>query len=218
MGQFVLVAFIVISLISWVINQVNAQNRPPVQRRGAQRGGPQRRNRGVQEEIDDFLKEAAGRRRPAGEGRKPAAGRGRVLSADEIEIVEERPAPRRPAPARAARQKPGAGVSSRQLSSGEQLGSTVRDHVRTHMDERVGAAAEDNLPNAVNQLVTEHLGAFGADAASSTGRTAQSETRRRARQRAAALRTAFRTPGGARNAVLMHEIMSRPRSLRSQRE
>ena len=209
MGQLVVVAFIVISLISWVINQVNAQNRQPAQRRGGQGGGPRRANRGIQSEIDEFLREAAGRRKPAG---------GRVLEADEIEIVEERPAPRRPAPARPSRQrKPVSGVSNRHLHGQEQLGSSVRDHVRTHMDERVGAGAEDHLPHAVDELVSQHLGAFAADSASSSGRAAQSETRQRARVRAAAIRNAFRTPGGARNAVLMHEILSRPRSLRGRK-
>lgn len=213
MGQFVVLAFIVIMLISWVINQVNAQNqrKPPPQRRGPQRGGPPRRNRGIQDEIDNFLREAAGRR-------QPPRGGGRVLEADEIEIVEERPAPRRPAPARPTRQpKPGTGVAGRHLGGQERLGSSVRDHLRTHMEERVEEQAEGYLPHAVDQLVAQHLGAFSADSSGSSGRTAQSETRRRARIRAAALRTAFRTPGGARNAVLMHEILSRPRSLRGRK-
>lgn len=201
--EFIAVVFIVISFIVWIINQVNAQNKPPARR--PQRAAPQRADRRVQNEIDDFLREATGGRRPGG----------RVLSADEIEIVEERPAPRRPAPARPPRrQAPGSGVATRHLSGQDQLGSSIRDHVRTHMDQRVGAGAEEHLPHAVDQLVSQHLGAFSADTGTSTGRTGQSETRRRARVRAAAFQAAFRTPAGARTAILMQEILSRPRSLR----
>ncbi len=203
MSQFIAIAFIIITFIGWIINQVNAQKKPPARRRAPQRG-----NRRVQEDIDDFLRDATG-------GRKPG---GHVLSADEIEIVEERPAPRRPAPARQSRRpKPGTGVSDRHLGGQEQLGSSVREHVRTHMDRRVGEGAEDHLPHAVNQAVSQHLGAFSAESAGSSGRTAQSETRRRARAQAAGLRNAFRTPGGARNAVLMQEILSRPRGLRNRK-
>ena len=205
MSNFIVVAFIVISFIGWVINQVNAQNKPP-----ARRGRPQRGNRRVQEEIDDFLREATGNRKPGG----------RVLSADEIEIVDEsqarRPPPRRPAPTRpSTRQKPGSNVSNRHLSGHEELGSSVRDHVRTHMDERVSAGAEEHLAHDVDQHVSQHLGAFSAGMPTSSGRTAQSETRRRRNPRTTALLAALRTPVGVRNAVLMQEILGRPRSLRN---
>lgn len=207
MGEFIAVAFIIISFIGWIINQVNAQNRPAAPRRGPQRANPQRGNRRVQQEIDDFLREATGGRQP-----------GRVLSADEIEIVDERPArpaPRRPAPARAQkRQKPGIDLSSRHLGGEEKLGSSVRDHLRTQMGERVVAGAEDYLSNSVDQLVSQHLGTFTAGLETSTGERAEAETLRHARTRAVALMAAFRTPTGVRNAVLMQEILSRPRSLR----
>jgi hypothetical protein len=87
--------------------------------------------------------------------------------------------------------------------------------VLTHMDERVSAGTDAHLAHDVDQHVTQHLGAFSAGMPTSSGRMAQSETRRRSNPRTAALLTALRTPAGARNAVLMQEILGRPRGLRS---
>ena len=77
------------------------------------------------------------------------------------------------------------------------------------MDERVAAQASQNLPHAVDQAVSQHLGVFAADMSSASG-----PGRTQARIPAAALLLALRSPDGVRQAVMMQEILQRPRALR----
>jgi hypothetical protein len=217
----VLVAFAAIAFVTWVVNQIAAQNKAAARRPGPRPARP--RNDRIQQEIDQFIQEAAGRRPP----------RKDVLSADEIEIVSppaagRRSATRRPAPkpSRSARpaelkpavaERPGQAAAQRHLTGPEQLGAGLTDHVRTHMDNRVGAEVQQHLPHKVDQEVSQHLGAFAAQSAGRTAQTVDVSAGRRAATPALSLLGELRTPGGVRRAIIMQEVLQRPRALRKRR-
>jgi hypothetical protein len=213
-GTFIAAAFIVISFIGWIINQINAHNHPAPPRRGPRPARP--RNERVQEEIDQFIQEATGRKKQP-----------QVLSADEIEIVEpprsqRRPPARRPAPAPAkerkppARPRPGEDAAGRRLAGPEQLTTGLREHVRTYMEDRVATQVQRDLTNEVAQGVTEHLGAFAAQAPGG-GIRAQSAPARTTAPIPAVPLPDLRDPAALRKAIVLNEVLLPPVSLRKQR-
>ena len=210
----IFLAFIVISIISWIMNQVKA-NQPPQAAPRKPPPAPRPRNDRIQQEIDTFLKEATGRRAPP--------QRVEVLDADDIEIVgspapARRPPQRKPTTAKrpaappppiAAPQRPGQNLAGRQLTSSSPIAQP-----RSRMDERVAAQSAQNLPHSVDQSVARHLGVFAAEASLSTGSQAQSGTRIARHSPAVSLLAALRTPAGVQQAVMMQEILQKPRALR----
>jgi hypothetical protein len=215
-GPFITGAILIISFIGWLSNIITSQQKPKAPQ--AARQQPRPRDKRVQDEIDAFLKEATGQER-----QKPQrpAGRDQVLSADEIEVVgkpqQRRPAPKpkpagkpaaspvpkRPEPSRAA---PGATMAQRHLAA-DTLGKDLQQHVRAHMLERpVGIA----LPSA--STTASRLGVFSGD--QSTGRKAAEETLRRASTPASELLTLLRGPSGVRQAIILGEVLRRPRFTR----
>lgn len=212
LGGFIAAAFVVISLIGWVINQINAHNHPAPPRRPAR--PPRPRNERIQEEIDQFIQEAGGRKRAP-----------QVLSADEIEIVEPPRKQRRPPAARPAaaaprerkapaRPRPGEGVATRRMAGPEQLGTDLRDHVRAYMDDRVAAQVQRDLANEVAVGVAEHLGSFTAPQQGAVGLRAMPAA---APLRAATLLADLRDPDGVRKAIMINEVLQPPLSLRGRR-
>jgi hypothetical protein len=214
----VLVAFAAIAFVSWVVKQIAAQNNAAARRPGPRPARP--RNDRIQQEIDQFIQEAAGRRPPRKE----------VVSVDDIEIVSppaagRRPGPRRPAPRPsrpvrpvepkpAVAERPGQAAAQRHLTGREQLGAGLSNHVRTHMDNRVAAEVQQHLPHAVDQEVSQHLGAFAARSTGPTALPLDAAAGRRAATPALALLGELRSPGGVRQAIILQEILQRPRSLR----
>jgi hypothetical protein len=80
--------------------------------------------------------------------------------------------------------------------------SYITDHVRTHLDSTV----DDSVKKHINQHVQAHIGSeISADATGADGPDAQTT---------AGIRKLLRDPGGIRNAMLVNEILSRPRTLR----
>lgn len=212
----IFLAFIAISIISWIMNQVKANQPPPAAPRKPP-PAPRPRNDRIQQEIDTFLKEATGRRAPP--------QRVEVLEADDIEIVgspaaapARRPPQRKPTAARrpvappppiAAPQRPGQELAGRQLTSSSPIAQP-----RSRMDERVAAQSAQNLPHSVDQSVARHLGVFAAESSTSTGTQARSGTRIARNSPAVSLLAALRTPAGVQQAVMMQEILQKPRALR----
>jgi hypothetical protein len=220
--NIVLVAFVAIAFVSWIINQIAAHNKPAPRKPGPRPARP--RNDRIQQEIDQFIQEAAGRRPPR---------RGEVLAADDIEIVDapargRRPAPRRAAPpvvrpAVAAQQprgapRPGQAAAERRLTGSEQLGAGLSDHVRTHMDNRVGVEVQQHLPHMVDQGVSQHLGAFAALSGGPAAPAAGAPAGRGTAAPALALLAELRSPAGVRQAIVMQEILQRPLALRRRRQ
>ena len=218
--NIVLVAFVAVAFVTWIINQISAHNKPAARKPGPRPARP--RNDRIQQEIDQFIQEAAGRR--------PA--RRDVLAADEIEIVDapargRRPAPRRsaagaPRPSAPARtpvggQRPGQAAAQRRLTGSEQLGAGLNEHLRTHMDNRVGAEVQQHLPHNVDQQVSQHLGAFAAQGGGLGAPLTEGSTGRRAATPALVLLAELRSPGGVRQAIMMQEVLQRPLALRRKR-
>jgi hypothetical protein len=221
-GGVFAVIFLLISFIGWIINMINAQNPPPAPNRGPQRL-PRARDRKVQNEIEQFLQEAMGNKQAARD----------EVPADEIEVVEVAPQRRPPPqpqrrPVRAAaptpqrplvessppeRPRPAGGATSRPFTPST-LGSSVASHVKDHMRERVTQETSQHLPHAVNQNVTQHLGEFLAGS-----RDHRHGVRPVFRSHAnvpdpTGLIAELRTSGGMRKAIVLQEILARPRVLR----
>lgn len=204
-GTVMFFAFAAISFISWIMNQANAAKKPPQPRRPNAPGQPQR-NPQVQREIERFLREAS------------AKQRGPLVSADDIEVVE--PA-RRPPPKRKIVEKPrpagmpmpsqsGAAARPAPVRPGEQFASR---HLAPAPPSVVAAEhlaksrAAVQLPDDVSKSVSAHLGSFAA----------ASRTEPPHRARPTPFLTELRTPRGMRSAIVLQEILQRPRSVRRNR-
>lgn len=208
-GTVMFFIFAAISFISWIANQANAAKQVPPARKPNAPGQPQR-NPQVQREIDRFLREAA------------AKQRGPMVDADEIEVVRTE-TPRRPPPKRKVVEKPKPAAAARGPGSvARQSSGPVRpgeEFAARHLAPKAqSAVASEHLPqskaaaqlsNDVSKSVSAHLGVFAAAGLSSTAPAGAS--RRRA---TTSLLQQLRTPQGMRSAIVMQEIMKRPRALR----
>ena len=226
-GGLFAIGFLLISFVGWVVNLINAQNPPPAPNRGPQ-VRPQARDRKVQNEIERFLQEAM--------GNKPAPRReetaGEEIAADEIEVLAPGPQRRPPQqpPAATPRpvaapqvqapkpppklQRPGSGVGSRHMMPSAELGVGVASHVHDHMREHVGLESNQHLPHSVNQGISDHLGTFTA-ALNDTRKDVKPHYRSRANTAdPTGLIADLRRSEGMRKAILLQEILAKPRALR----
>lgn len=226
------VLFFGVTFISWVINLFTAnQAKQKVQRRG--NGEGQRAE--VQQELDRFLRQndaasapppprdqAEPRRPPPPAGRKPrqeqvGAGGGNAgnqgkrrekqqpqggtgkRAGDSKKNRQQPPRTQQPQPPVAE----AAAVPSR---PGEQLSAR-------HVQSSIGASVQRDLPHQVDLAVSSHLGNFNAEGTTSQGQQARADTTSRRVAPAAALVQLLRSPEGVRQAVLLNEILKRPRIL-----
>jgi hypothetical protein len=223
-GSLFAVAFLLISFVGWIMNLISAQNPPPQPNRQPQR--PRQRDRKVQTEIETFLQEAMGRRAPPQKKESPQG----------IEIIDSPPARRPPPPVPtgggrmpasppAVREsqapptpplvRPGPGMTGRESVVSADLGSNLRSHLHDHMGPRIGEQVDVHLPHAVAASITSHLGAFRADG-KTTPPVAPLLIRASAPGGEVALAAELRTPAGMRKAIVLQEILSKPRALRRQ--
>lgn len=94
------------------------------------------------------------------------------------------------------------------------VGSSVTTHVQDHMQERVRQEADQHLPHAVDQTVSQHLGDFTADD-HDPRQTVKPVVRSRADiPDPTGLIAQLHQPAGMRKAIVLQEILSRPRALR----
>lgn len=225
LGGWFALGFLVISFIGWIINLINSQNPPPAPDRGRQRR-PQARDRKVQNEIEDFLEEAMGKQRGGPEQVRP----------DEIEVLEPAASTARRAPSRPRRRppsrpgsgpkqtppasqpprqrRPGSGVASRHVLPSQELGSNVTSHLQEHMGRRVAQETEQHLPHSVDRTVAQHLGDFTADDRDTRDTVKPVHRSRVNISNPAGLIDELRSPAGMRKAILLQEILSKPRMLR----
>lgn len=208
---------IALSIGAAIVNAVNKKNEPPARNPGG-RPNDQR----VRQEIQEFLQQQSG-------GRK---SRPVEVSPDEIELVEEaprrRPSPvvkptRKPksAPQPVAQQRssapkvpaPRASAPPTQISRrGDQplgssdLGMGLREHVATAMAERVSAQAQRDLPHLTSSV--DQQDKFSQGAFTVSGKTEA------VRSGSSSLIQMLQNPKTARQAILMSEIMGRPKALR----
>ena len=215
---WIAVLFALFSIGGAIINAVNKKPETPPRKPGA-RPKDQR----VRQEIDEFLQQQGGRKpRPV------------EVNPDDIELVEESPrrrpspvvrptktpksaqkpaAPQRPKGLPPASPTPRASALPTQVTKRgdiavgtNTLGMGLREHVSSAMAERVVSQAQRDLPHlssSVDQKVREDLGVFSVSGKTEAVRSGSSS-----------LMAMLQNPKTARQAVLMSEIMGRPKALR----
>jgi hypothetical protein len=222
------VAFVVISLISGLLNYLNSRAKPnaPNNRPGGRPVRP--RSERIQSEIEQFMREQVRRQ----EGEAPAAQRPQPAAQPEPrppvrQLPQRRPqTPRGPAPRPVARKlpeqpqrqpigqssqqpptvRPGEEFSHRKSIASEGLGQALREHLKATMVERVQAETQVHLGSGVSAEVARHLGTFaaGAPIAAAPGATTTVQ----------ALASELRSREGMRRALIAQTILERPAALR----
>ncbi len=194
-GQVIGLIIFTISVLSWFVNLVqgNQQNQAP---------RPKNRPRDpVQSELEKFLQEVVGnkgqpeKKRPA----PPIPQQKPSRAANEKRGNKGKPA-QQPRPARAETQmdRPGERAAASHLQTSA-MGQGVRSHVHEHMEaNRIGAAVEQDIDSAVRRDLRPDA---TSDAIHRAGNIHP-------------LAKALRDPQGVRQAILLNEILSRPKSLR----
>lgn len=199
-GGVVFIIVVIISLISWVINLFQGNNP-----KGPKPNRP-RPNQG-QSDLEKFLQEVVGNKPQAqaeAERPRPAPPRPPKQANQKKPAKQKPPIAQRPVtPPRTDR--PGARLQQTHLAS-TGLGDGVRSHVAGHMEPRVvDAAVAKDVDNAVRRdidaAVQRDIGADGTI----TG-TVQRPIHPMVR--------ALRNPDGVRQAIMLSEILNRPKSLR----
>lgn len=213
-GTLVTTAVIVVTLIGWVINFVNAQAKPPAPNRGAR---PQRpRSERIQSEIEQFMREQAGKKSPAAETPKPRAPepvRPTQRRPTRVQQTRQaRPQTRPEPPPEAPLPKPGASFADRKQIGSGGLGQSVREHVRSAMTERVQAETSQHLSHQVDELVKQHLGAFTAETRPTP---AVPQTIARSANEFLQL---LKSLEGVRQAMILNEILQPPPGRRRHRD
>ncbi len=190
-GQLIGLAVLVISIISWLVNLIKGDgNNAPAGKRAA----PQK---DLRSEIEVFLEEL----------NKPPVRK---------EAPPPRPAPKRaPAPQQQQKAKPqqkkraetvnqrSVASDSRQTSS---LGAGVRQHVAEHLVAgQVTANAQQHIGHRIEASVTHDLGTSSTNLHMDRNASVHP------------LYTLLSQPGGMRQAMLVHELLQKPRALRKDR-
>ena len=166
-----------------------------------------RRDRSLQGEIDRFLQEVSGKSTERAQ-------------AEPIEIVEIEPSAARRDPdsqsagssrssAAPPHRSPGSGIAERKLPGSTNLGSSVREHVSQHMQSgRVAHLVEEHLSHDVDKSVMQHLGTFG------DRKLRQAKPRQDVSGGPGAIVNLLKSRHGIRQAVILSEILSRPKTRR----
>lgn len=218
------IVFFLIAFVGWVINLVNQnqeQNKKQRKRPGNQAGN--RRKQNVQNEIDQFLGQS---RRKPGAGRSPAT--------DDVEVIAppagRRPPPRRrktreevweeqtgaspsPSPKRkpVPAKKEGRGLASRHLETKKK---SKKEPLKPKPISSISKQVEQDLPHAVDASVESHLHTFTAERPNATGQLGMASTTTNQKTKGSALGKMLRSKSGVRNAIILNEILSPPKSLR----
>ncbi|MEO2033282.1 MAG: hypothetical protein ABGZ35_14475 [Planctomycetaceae bacterium] len=209
-----IVIFMVIALIRAIRN--NAPAKPEDKQAGAEAAVNRRR---VQSDIDAFLSEvgAAPAQAPARERPTPAPQRARrqetsaqrrqnrgLQQRRQRQQDEGQQGQRQQAPANSRKatspiteRPPGSGIS-------EHVDRYISQHVADHVDSKVDDLVEVDIAHSVNS----HLGNRSAELPSLTQAGVDLPTS------AATFRKLLRSREGARQAILLNEILARPRPLR----
>ena len=194
-SQIIGLVIFTVSVLSWFVNLVQG-DKP--------KGAPRPKNRPrdpVQSELEKFLQEVVGgkgqpeKKRPTP---PPVPQQKQPRAANEKKGGKSKSQQQRPAKTETASQRPGerAAASHLQMSA---LGQGVRSHLHDHMEpNRIGAAVQQDIDAAVRKDL---------------GPTAASDAIVRAGN-IHPLAKALRDPQGVRQAILLNEILSRPKSLR----
>lgn len=193
-SQIIGLIIFTVSVLSWFVNLVKG-NQP--------NQAPRPRNRPrdpVQSELEKFLQEVVGnkdqpeKKRPAAQAPQQKSPR----AANDKKGGKAKPQQQRPAKAETASQRPGERAAASHLQTSA-LGQGVRSHLHEHMEpNRIGAAVQQDIDSAVRKDLGPNA---ASDAVTRAGNIHP-------------LAKALRDPQGVRQAILLNEILSRPKSLR----
>lgn len=234
---FFALAFFVIAFIGWILNLINQSQEANQRNRKPGQGAGGKREK-VQQDIDDFLNQnrrqknqnAGGgelvaanevevverRTRPTPQGRRPPANRQRSRK----EVWDEQtgkaaPKEQQP-PKRTQTGRPKVQVKQAPQPAAKgpgsiaaQLGQAIHDRPSPTSD-----AVGKSLAHQVDASVSAHLGAFRADDPKSLGRQGMDETTADRITPAARLLGMMRTKQGIKQAIVLGEVLSKPRVLR----
>jgi hypothetical protein len=223
MGEIVTAIVMIAGFIGWVVKQVQEQQQgkaaPPVKRPAppARRpGAPE----AVQAERDFFLADPerpTGRPRPA--ERAPAAPPRVSAAPPASRGASSRPAKAAAAPSRApARPAPAASRGGSDPTGSRpvvdpNLGRGVNEHVARNVP--VGGGVAENvarhMSHDVDRSVQEHLGSFSAAVQASATVSPSKQQRSAAVD---ALKAAIHRPASIRQAILLVEVLARPKAMR----
>lgn len=219
--ELLALVFVLVSVISYIIRTVQGNNQrmpPPVQRPG------RRRDERVNDEIENFLQNVSrsseAKREPAREESrpKPPGNRQQVPTSQrpsgKSSSGSNQPGNRRPGD-----------IASRPVSAASELGGGLKQHLREQMAERVVKNAQRDVGQSVSESVQKHLGTMGrtpgggsalplpaADAFVQSS-TPQTETCCKT-NRAETLKKMLRSPDSMRQAIIIQEVLNRPKCLR----
>ncbi len=227
-----LIFFLIVIVFSGIQSIIKAANEKAAakqkQARVGGHGGQGGRNQ-VQSEIESFLQEVTGKKKPQAQAAASISGddiqdqrdRERASNRKQEAAVRKRDAQiksqqaaQKQSQKQKARSNKGVvptGQSRSRKPNERRIGSTVNEHVDSYIGKHVETYLDHDVDEYVESLVTQsvqrHLGG-ASDAA--RPRIASKGSTAGARKVVALLRD----PQGVRNAVLINEILSRPRSMR----
>lgn len=221
-----LIFFLIVIAFSVVQSIIKAATEKAEARKKQERVGRPAGNDRVQSEIDSFLQEVTGRQPANRQGNRAAANDDIQAQRDQERADnrrEEANVRRRAAQATsqlaAAKQKkkranaaPQTGQSRSRKPNERRIGSSVSEHVDSyigkHVDTYLDHDVDEYVENTITKSVQSHLG--GAGDASRPSIAARRKTKT-----ATNVAALMKDPQGVRNAILINEILSRPRSTRN---
>ena len=219
-GTFGIIVFLVISFISWLLNMKNKTPDPAAQRprRPARAAGGDGR---LKNELEAFLEEVTGQPRAQPPQPSPAAPPHDEMPPPAVVDSEPRRLPVRreshqlPSHPRPAERQPALARQAAELQSfdhSSQLGTALRQHVDEYVaNTNIDRHVQSYMANEVEQSVREHIDrAVENDLGVRNVALPQRAVTARAREVISLLNSA----DGVRNAILLTEILGRPKSLR----
>jgi hypothetical protein len=225
-GTLISIAFLVIAFIGWIMNLVNNQNQPPAPAdRGRPRRPPRPQERKLQSEIDLFLEEVSGRR--------PEAAQIEVFEPPAEEADTHVSAMNEPRPPKPRRKPVGSGIKQRQMAGSGQLEHGLRDQMAERRESRrLADTVKRQQEQGSSSRAESHMSLFRDDADLGTYRdesqvgTFRDDEAKAVKQQAlehlqqqqiqaSSLAALLRNPAGMRQAIVLSEILMRPRSMQN---
>jgi len=189
------IVFLVIGLISLIRSINQAKN----QKEQVNRGDAPARRQKVPSEIEAFLTEV-----------KSAAGTAAPVDQREQQAARKRAKQRRRQQARRARtQTNTAPPESSQRPLGSGISEHVDSYINKHIEDYVDSKVDDLVEVDIIDTVEDHLGNRSMEMPAAT------KTSSDKRDAAARFRELLKSREGVRQAILLNEVLARPRCLRT---
>ena len=197
LGQIFGLIVFTITVISWFVNLVQGNQA---------NGAPRPRNRPkdpVQSELEKFLQEVVGGKRPAEQNRSAPSAvpqQKSSRSTNEKKGAKSKSQQQRPAKSGSGAQRQGERVVQSTMPTTNFDDGVRSHHLQTTVEPgRIGAAVQRDIDGAVLQDL-------GSDRSRETGQRADNPH---------PLIVALRNPAGVRQAILLNEVLGKPKALRS---